>query len=83
MRWILLPIAVAGALALGGCARHYAAEGALGGAAVGAIIGADRGDAAEGAAIGAAAGGAIGALIRKNGRCYRIDRYGRERRVRC
>jgi hypothetical protein len=78
--------AIAGALtlSLGACSQNYAAEGALGGAAAGAAVGAvTGGDIATGAAVGAAAGGAGGALIRKNGRCYRVDNRGRERRVRC
>ncbi len=72
-------------LGLGACASNYAGEGALGGAAAGAAIGAvTGGNVATGAAIGAAAGGAAGTLIRKNdGRCYRIDNRGRERRVSC
>jgi hypothetical protein len=37
----------------------------------------------EGAAIGAAAGAVGGALIEKNGRCYRRDRYGEEYEVNC
>lgn len=84
MRAILIPLAAVGALALSGCARNYAAEGALGGAAAGALIGSSHGDAAEGAAIGAAAGAAGGALIKKkDGRCYRRDANGHEYRVRC
>ncbi len=72
-------------LGLGACASNYAGEGALGGAAVGAAVGAvTGGDIGTGAAIGAAAGGAAGTLIKKDdGRCYRIDRRGRERRVSC
>jgi hypothetical protein len=72
-------------LGLGACADNYAAEGALGGAAVGAAVGAvTGGDVGTGAAIGAAAGGVGGTLIKKNdGRCYRIDSRGRERRVSC
>jgi osmotically inducible lipoprotein OsmB len=72
------------ALALGACAQNYAAEGALAGAAVGAGAAAvTDGNVGTGAAIGAAAGAVGGALIRKDGRCYRQDRYGREVRVRC
>ena len=72
-------------LGLGACASNYAGEGALAGAAAGAAVGAvTGGDLATGAAIGAAAGAAGGTLIRKNdGRCYRVDNRGRERRVRC
>ncbi|WP_338466079.1 glycine zipper domain-containing protein [Novosphingobium sp. ZN18A2] len=80
---VLVPIA-AGALALGGCARNYAGEGALAGAAAGAGVAAvTDGNVAKGAAIGAAAGAAGGALIKKDGKCYRRDGYGREYRVRC
>jgi hypothetical protein len=71
-------------LGLGACADNYAAEGALGGAAAGAATSAvTGGNIGTGAAVGAAVGGAGGSLIRKNGRCYRIDDRGRERRVRC
>ncbi|MFO6447306.1 glycine zipper domain-containing protein [Erythrobacter sp. NE805] len=72
-------------LGLGACAGNYAGEGALAGAAAGAAVGAvTGGDIGTGAAIGAAAGAAGGTLIKKNdGRCYRIDRDGRERRVSC
>lgn len=71
-------------LGLGACAGNYAGEGALGGAAVGAAVGAvSGGNIGTGAAVGAAAGAAAGTLVRKNGRCYRIDNRGRERRVRC
>jgi osmotically inducible lipoprotein OsmB len=84
MRKTILAASAAAAIALGGCASNYAGEGALGGAAVGAAIGAATdGDVGRGAAIGAAAGAVGGALIRKNGRCYRTDAYGREYRVRC
>ncbi len=82
-----LKIAGMGALAmlgLGACAGNYAGEGALGGAAIGAAAtAATGGNVARGAAVGAAVGGVGGALIRKNGRCYRIDKRGRERQVRC
>jgi len=72
------------ALGLGACAGNYAGEGALGGALAGAAGSAvTGGDVATGAAVGAAVGGAGGSLIKKNGRCYRVDNRGRERRVRC
>jgi hypothetical protein len=79
MRSLLLPIAFAGALALGGCASNYAGEGALAGGALGAGVGAvTSGDVGEGAAIGAAAGAVGGALVDKDKRrgCYRYDRNG-------
>jgi hypothetical protein len=84
-KWVLLaPILLGSAVTLGGCARNYAAEGALAGAAVGAGVGAATGaDVAGSAAVGAAAGAVGGALIKKNGRCYQRDRYGREYEVRC
>lgn len=82
-----LKVAAIGAamtLSLGACSSNYAAEGALGGAAAGAAGSAvTGGNVATGAAVGAAVGGAGGSLIRKNGRCYRVDDRGRERRVRC
>ena len=81
---IFLPVAAAGALAFAGCAGNYAGEGALAGAAGGAAIGAvTGGNVVQGAAIGAAAGGVAGALIKKNGRCYRVDRNGYEYEVSC
>jgi hypothetical protein len=81
---LLAPVLLGSAVTLGGCARNYAAEGALAGAAVGAGVGAATGhDVAGSAAVGAAAGAVGGALIKKNGRCYRHDEYGREYRVRC
>lgn len=83
-RKMLIPVVAAGALALTGCAGNYAGEGALAGAAGGAIVGAATdGNVGKGAAIGAAAGGVVGALIKKDGRCYRTDRYGYEYEVRC
>jgi len=78
MRISILPIAAAGALALGGCAGNYAGEGALAGAAVGAgvsaVTGADLGTAA---AVGAAAGSAAGYFIDKDDKCDGYDRDGR------
>ncbi|OYW16502.1 MAG: hypothetical protein B7Z39_00525 [Novosphingobium sp. 12-64-8] len=81
---ILLPLLAGAALTVSGCARNYAAEGGLAGAAGGALIGAATdGNVGRGAAIGAAAGGAVGALIKKDGRCYNRDRNGYEYEVRC
>lgn len=81
---MVLPLATLAAFAVAGCAQNYAGEGALAGAAGGALIGAATdSNVGRSAAIGAAAGGAVGALIKKNGRCYRRDRYGYEYRVRC
>lgn len=75
---------VAASFSISACSRNYAGEGALVGAAAGAGVGAVRGgDVAESAAIGAGVGAVGGALIKKDGRCYRRDRDGYERRVRC
>jgi len=83
-RMFLLPALMGSALAIGACSHNYAGEGALAGAAVGAGVGAISGnDVGESAAIGAAAGAVGGALIKKDGKCYRRDRYGDEYRVRC
>lgn len=71
-------------LGLSACAGNYAAEGALGGAAVGAAAGVlTGGSIARGAAVGAAVGGVGGALIRRDGSCFRRDDDGFERRVTC
>lgn len=81
---IIMPLAAAGMLALGGCASNYAGEGALAGAAGGAIIGAaTNGNVGRGALIGGAAGAAVGSIIRKDGKCYRYDSNGDRYRVRC
>lgn len=83
-RKILLPVMAVAALSVAGCARNYAGEDALGGAAADALLGgASGGDVGTGAAIGAAAGALGGSLIKKHGRCYRRDRYGYEYEVRC
>ena len=83
-RKLFIPAFAGAALALGACASNYAGEGAVAGGAVGAGVGLLRGgDVAESAAIGAAAGAIGGALIRKDGKCYRRDRYGDEYRVPC
>lgn len=83
-RLLLVPLSIASAFALSACSTNYAAEGALVGAAAGAGVGAvTDSNIGRSAAIGAAAGALGGALIRKDGRCYRVDRDGRERRVRC
>lgn len=81
---MFLSLAAVGTLALAGCAGNYAGEGALAGGLGGAVIGAATGgNVATGAAIGAAAGAAVGSVIKKNGRCYRVDRNGFEYEVRC
>lgn len=77
-------VAAASTVMLGACAGNFAGEGALGGAAAGAAAtAATGGSVTRGAAVGAAVGAVGGSLIRKNGRCYRVDNRGRERRVRC
>lgn len=77
-------LAAACSISLAACAGNYAAEGALGGAAVGAAAGVlTGGNVARGAAVGAAVGGVGGALIRKDGRCFRLDEDGERYRVRC
>lgn len=78
MRSLIIPVAMAGALALGGCASNYAGEGALAGGALGAGVGALAGDVGAGAAIGAAAGAVAGSTVDKDNRrgCYRYDRNG-------
>ncbi len=79
-----LPLLLATALGLAGCAQNYGGEGAAAGGAAGALIGAATGgDVLAGAAIGAAAGAIGGSLIKKNGHCYRRDRDGYEHRVSC
>ncbi|WP_238473913.1 glycine zipper domain-containing protein [Altericroceibacterium spongiae] len=84
MRIFLGPLLLGSALSLGACADNYAAEGGLAGAAAGAgVAAATGGDVGTGAAIGAAAGAAGGSLIKKDGKCYRRDRYGDRYEVRC
>jgi len=84
IRTLIAPALAGSVLALGACAENYAVEGAAIGAAVGAGVGAATdADIGTSAAVGAAAGAVGGALIRKNGRCYREDRSGREYEVQC
>jgi hypothetical protein len=84
IRILLVPALLGSVLTLGACAENYGVEGAAAGAAVGAGIGAvTDADVGTSAAIGAAAGAVGGALIKKDGRCYRTDRRGREREVSC
>lgn len=73
-----VPVAAAGALALSGCASNYGVEGAAVGGLGGALVGGGTG-----AVVGAAAGAAVGSLIKKDGRCYRVSRNGRQYEVRC
>lgn len=74
----VLPAAAAGALALGGCASNYGVEGAALGGVGGALVGGGTG-----AVVGAAVGAAAGSLIKKDGRCYRVNRNGTQYEVRC
>lgn len=84
MRSVILPAVGACALALGGCASNYGAEGALAGGALGAGVGAAAGNTAAGAAIGAAAGGVVGSQIHKDHHgCYYYDRDGRRQSTPC
>ena len=84
-------IIIGATLALAGCqtveqdrALTGAVIGGAAGTAIGAASGGTVGSAVAGGAIGAAAGGIIGAATtQRGGRCYTVDRYGYERRVRC
>lgn len=79
MRKLILPILMAGAFSVAGCASNYGGEGALAGGALGGAVGAIAGgDVGTGAAIGAAAGAVAGSQVRKDGDrgCYRYDRRG-------
>ncbi len=89
MKKQLLAVALAGSVALGGCASTYAEndevlEGAGTGAAVGAVAGAGLGavvgglNPIEGAAIGAAVGGLAGAIWADSNNDGYADGYVRE-----
>ncbi|MHA6317481.1 hypothetical protein ACXYN8_07455 [Altererythrobacter sp. CAU 1778] len=73
----LAPALALSTLSLGACANNYAAEGALGGAALGAagaaVLG---GDIATYALAGAAAGGLAGYFVDKNDGCDGYNRNG-------
>lgn len=76
--FLIAPALAMAALPLAGCADNYAAEGALGGAAVGAGVAAATGrDIKTYALAGALAGGAVGYFVDKNDDCdgYNNDRY--------
>lgn len=75
---VFVPVAAAGALALSGCASNYGVEGAALGGVGGALVGGGTG-----AVVGAAVGAAAGSLIKKDGRCYRVNRNGTQYEVRC
>ena len=72
-----LPLALAGAIGLAGCASNYSGEGAVAGGALGAGVGAVSDvDVGTGAAVGAAAGAVIGSQVKKDkDGCYRYDQY--------
>ncbi|NVD43800.1 hypothetical protein HUV48_02055 [Altererythrobacter sp. HHU K3-1] len=77
-RMMIAPVLALSTLSLGACAENYAAEGALGGAAVGAGVAAvTGGDIATYALGGAAAGGLAGYFVDKNDDCdgYNNNRY--------
>ena len=76
-RMLLAPVALVSALSLSACAENYAAEGALGGAAVGAGVAAiTGGDIARYALAGAAAGGLAGYFVDKDEGCNGYDDNG-------
>jgi hypothetical protein len=76
-RMLLTPVLLGSVLTLGACAENYAAEGALGGAALGAGVAAVAGgDIAKYALAGAAAGGLAGYLVDKDRDCDGYDRDG-------
>ena len=76
-RFALIPVALVSALSLGACAENYAAEGALGGAALGAgVAAATGGDIVTYALAGGAAGGLAGYFVDKNNTCDGYDRDG-------
>lgn len=75
---LIAPALAMATLPLGACAQNYAAEGALGGAALGAGVAAiTGGDIKTYALAGAAAGGVAGYFVDKNDDCdgYYDDRY--------
>ncbi len=73
----LAPALLGSALSLGACAENYAAEGALGGAALGAGVAAvTGGDIKTFALAGAAAGGLAGYFVDKNDGCDGYNNNG-------
>lgn len=77
MKMLLAPALMGSAMTLGACAENYAAEGALGGAAVGAGVAAvTGGDITRYALAGAAAGGIAGYFVDKDDGCDGYDRDG-------
>lgn len=82
-------VVAAMALTLAGCEtarQDRQLGGALIGGGAGALIGGSATRSAGGAVAGGLIGAAAGAIIAdatRPGRCYRIDRYGYRRYVRC
>ncbi|MCT2558827.1 glycine zipper domain-containing protein [Tsuneonella sp. YG55] len=77
-RMLIAPAVAIATIPLGACAQNYAAEGALGGAALGAGVAALTGaDIKTYALAGAAAGGLAGYFVDKNDDCdgYYDNRY--------
>lgn len=73
---LIAPVLVAATLGLGACAKNYAAEGGLAGAAAGAGLAAVTGEDLETYALaGAAAGGLAGYFVDKDDDC---DGYGED-----
>lgn len=67
---LIAPALALSTMSLGACAENYAAEGALGGAALGAAAAAVTGGDFETYALaGAAAGGLAGYFVDKDGDC--------------
>jgi hypothetical protein len=75
---LIAPALLASSMGLSACAENYAAEGALGGAALGAGVAAVTGEDIETFALaGAAAGGVAGYFVDKDDDCdgYYDDEY--------
>lgn len=77
-KMLIAPALALSTMSLGACAENYAAEGALGGAALGAAAAAVTGEDFETFALaGAAAGGLAGYFVDRNDDCdgYYNDDY--------
>ena len=78
MKNIMLTLVAASSLAVGGCARNFAGEGAAAGAVGGAVVGALTGEGVvDGAVVGAAASAAVGYFVDKDNACGGYDANGR------
>lgn len=76
-RKLMAPALAIAVLPMGACAENYAAEGAIGGAALGAGVAvATGGDVEKYALAGAAAGGLVGYFVDKDDGCDGYDRDG-------